>query len=359
MSENAIDQERLTHFIPFDCLSESHVRNICGQIKVISLPPARVLFKRGDRTDLAYFLITGSLDLTDASFQVRKFPADDDENYLALDNYSEHTVNAITTEPTVLYGIERNKLDLLMTWTQAAESMLGEDDDEHERDWMDALLGSDLFSQVPPQKIQQLFTKFEEAEVSLGEVVVTEGEPGDRFFVLKQGKAMVTRKQGNRDETLAAFGAGSFFGEDALISDTPRNATVTMTSDGVLMSLGKDDFRDLLQVSVVRSLSEDDVEKMEEDGDRAIVRIDVRLPMEYKHDRTAGARNIPLNELRRQIKSLEKDFLYVVSCDGGRRSELGAYLLTEAGLEAYALEHKAEPPADDAPAEPAPQESTE
>ena len=86
MTEQTIDLERLTQFIPFDCLSESHVRDICGQIQVINLPPARVLFKRSDRTDLAYFLIKGSVDLTDASFQVRKFPADADENYLALDN---------------------------------------------------------------------------------------------------------------------------------------------------------------------------------------------------------------------------------------------------------------------------------
>ena len=340
MTEQSIDLERLTDFIPFDCLSESHLRDISGQIQVMSMPPAKVLFKRGTAADLAYFLISGSLDLTDASFQVRKFPADDDENYLALDNYAEHTVNAISTEPTVVYAIERNKLDLLMTWTQAAESMLDEGDDEHERDWMDALLGSELFSQVPPQKIQTLFVKFEEREVSMGDKIISEGEPGDTFYVLKQGKAMVSRLQGSKEATIAALGAGNFFGEDALISDAPRNATVTMTSDGVLMALGADDFRDLLQASVVRKVSEEEAEKMEEDGDHAVVTIDVRLPMEFKHDRTPGARNIPLNELRRQLKSLEKDFVYLVTCDGGRRSELGAYLLTEAGLEAYVLERK-------------------
>lgn len=337
MTETPIDLEKLTHFIPFDCLSESHVRDICGQIQVISLPPARILFKRGDRSELAYFLISGAVDLTDASFQVRKFPFDDDENYLALDNYAEHTVNAITTMPSVVYAIERNKLDLLMTWTQAAESMLDIDADEHERDWMDSLLASDLFSQVPPQKIQQLFVKFEEKEVALGEDVITEGEPGNAFYVIKRGKAMVSRKQGSRAETLAGLGAGNFFGEDALISDTNRNATITMTSDGVLMMLGQEDFRELLHASVVRSVTEEELEKMEEEGDRACVTIDVRLPMEFKHDRTPGARNIPLTELRRQLKTLEKDFTYVVSCDGGRRSELGAYLLTEAGLDAYVL----------------------
>ena len=357
MSDNEIDLERLQEFIPFDCLSDSHLREISGQIKVMNLAPARLLFKRGQSTEEAFFLISGTLDLTDASFQVRKFTGDDDENYLALDNYAEHTVNAITAEPCIVYAIERNKLDLLMTWTQAAESMLDEDADEHERDWMDALLESELFQQIPPQKIQSLFVKFEEREVALGDVIVREGEPGDTFYVIKQGKAMVTRKQGAKDETLAALTTGNFFGEDALISDAPRNATVTMTSDGVLMCLGAEDFHDLLHSSVIRRLKEADVEKMEDEGDRAIVRIDVRLPMEFKHDRVPGARNIPLNELRRQVKSLEKDFVYVVSCDGGRRSELGTYLLTEAGLEAYSLERaKSAPPAETSDEEKAPSE---
>lgn len=338
MADSDIDLERLHDFIPFDCLSESHLRDIAGQIQVMKLAPARVLFKRGERSDMAYFLVAGAVDLIDAAFQVRKFPADDDENYLSLDNYPEHTVNAISTENSVIYAIERDKLDLLMTWTQAAESMLEDDDDSSERDWMDALLTSELFSQIPPQKIQSLFVKFEEIEVKLGQQVVKEGEPGDTFYVIKQGKAMVSRLQGNKQETLAALTTGNFFGEDALISDAPRNATVTMTSDGILMSLGKDDFRMLLQDSVIRRISEAQAEKMEEEGDRACVMLDVRLPMEFRHDRTGSARNIPLNELRRQVRSLEKDFVYVVCCDGGRRSELGAYLLTEAGLEAYVLE---------------------
>lgn len=338
MTGTDIDLQRLHQFIPFDCLSESHLRDIAGQIEVLKLGPSRVLFKRGDTADKAYFLIAGAMDLIDASFQVRKFPADDDENYLALDNYARHNVNAISTETSTVYAIGRDKLDLLMTWTQAAESMLEADADEGDRDWMDALLQSDLFAQIPPQRIQSLFVKFTERDVSLGECIVQEGEPGDTFYVIKRGKAMITRSKGAKQETIAALSSGHFFGEDALISDAPRNASVTMTSDGTLMILGKQDFSALLKDSVIRHVSEAELDRLEEEEDRAVVRIDVRLAMEFRHDRASGARNIPLNELRHQVRSLEKNFLYVVSCDGGRRSELGAYLLTEAGLEAYVLE---------------------
>lgn len=332
-----LDLEKLQEFMPFDCLTESHLREIQGQIEVIELPANKVVFKQGQSSRQALFLMQGAVDLTDKNYEVRHFPADDDENYLALDNYNQHTFNAITTEPTVFYGIERSHLDLLMTWTQAAEAML-DDEDEETSDWMDALLESDLFGQIPPAKIQSLFTKFEEREVELGETIVREGESGDTFYVIKEGKAMVTREESGKRKTLAALTAGNFFGEDALISETERNATVTMTSDGILMCLGKDEFRELLQETVIKRVTNDEMREMMEDGDRACVLLDVRLPMEFKHDRKPGAKNVPLTELRRELKNLEKDFVYVVSCDGGGRSQLGCYLLNEAGFEAYVLD---------------------
>ena len=148
---------------------------------------------------------------------------------------------------------------------------------------------------------------------------------------------MVPRVKGAKQETLAALSAGRFFGEDALISDSPRNATITMTSDGVLMCLGKNDFQAILQDSVIRHVTEDELDTMVLEADTACILVDVRLPMEFRHDRTPGARNLPLNELRREVQNLEKDFFYVV-CGDGRRSELGAYILSEAGLNAYVLD---------------------
>ena len=88
MSDDAtrIDLQRLKHFIPFDSLSDSHLAEIRARIHVLQLPPARLVFKRGQPAGQAMFLVSGAVDITDASFQVRPFPADDDENYLALDN---------------------------------------------------------------------------------------------------------------------------------------------------------------------------------------------------------------------------------------------------------------------------------
>jgi CRP-like cAMP-binding protein len=336
----APDVSRLNAFIPFDGLSLSHLREIEQQITVHRLPAGRLLFKRGQAGDRAYFLIDGELDLIDAGFTVRPFAADDDENYLAVDNYPRHTVNAITRDSATLYSIDRDKLDLLMAWTQATELVPGEQDSNGEdHNWMDALLASGLFAQMPPAKLHSLFVKFQPREVELGETVVREGESGETFYVIKRGKAMVSRAGAGAggDQPVAGLTAGRFFGEDALISDQPRNATVTMTSDGELMCLDKADFQAILQATVIRRLSEDQLEDRVLEGERAHVLIDVRLPMEARHDLIPGARNLPLNQLREQAPKLEKEFTYIL-CAEGRRSELGAYILSEAGLDAYVLD---------------------
>lgn len=329
------DLDRLSLFIPFDGLSPSHLREIRDQFQVHRLPAGRLLFKRGHRSDQAFFLIEGELDLIDAGYSVRVFAAADDENYLALDNYPRHTVNAITRDSAVLYSIDRDKLDLLMAWTQAPDLLPDDHPDDH--DWMDALLASGLLAQVPPAQLHALFVKFQPRPVQLGETVIEEGATGDTFYVIKRGKAMVTRAGAAGSEPLAALSAGRFFGEDALISDQPRNATVTMTSDGELMCLDKGDFQALLQASVIRRLSEDQLDTLVLEGERPLVLVDVRLPMEARHDMIPGARNLPLHELRQRAGRLERAFTYVL-CAEGRRSELGAYILSEAGLDALVLD---------------------
>lgn len=343
MTDQLQDTEfkRLKEFTPFDSLSDAHLRDLAPKLAVARLGKGKVLFKRGQQDSRSHFLIQGTVDLADAAFVVRQLAADDPENYLALDNYPEHRVSAITGSDCVVISVDRDHLDLVLTWSQAAESMEDEDvGSEEDRDWMEALLASDLFAQVPPANIQQLFVKFQEREVKLGDAIIREGDDGDCFFVIKSGRALVSRGTGSNSKTLAALKNGACFGEDALIGETKRNATVTMTTDGTIMALDKDSFIKLLKEPVIQNVTEEQYLKMVDEAEEGVVLIDVRLPLEFKHDHMAHARNIPLPELRREMRDLEKVFTYVLTCDGGRRSEIAAYLLNEAGLRALVLKRK-------------------
>lgn len=338
---DTVDVERLQHFVPFDSLSLNHLRLLATQVERLQLPPTRVLFKRGQQTEQAYFLTEGSVDLADASFQIRHFDATDDENYLALDDYDTHSVSAITTANSEVFALPRSLLALINDWVQIGGEAEDENEEETEEEsWMDALLASGLFAQIPPTKIQSLFARFEACEVTTGETVIQEGDAGDTFYVIKQGYALVRKQHGNSNKTLACIRPGQFFGEDALISDRPRGASIVMASDGKLMRLGKEDFRSLLQDSVIRHLSEEELEKLQEESDRPCILLDIRPEMDARHDRIPGARNIPLSELRKPQGQLEKSFIYAICGDTGSNAELGAYLLSDAGFEAYVLDRK-------------------
>ena len=62
-----------------------------------------------------------------------------------------------------------------------------------------------------------------------GEVVVTQGEPGNDFFIIVEGTAVVTqyRNEGEEPVEVGRLGPSDYFGEIALILDRPRAATVT------------------------------------------------------------------------------------------------------------------------------------
>lgn len=339
-NSDTIDIGKLKGFIPFDYLSEHVIQELAAQIRCHQLDKGKILFKRGETDNECHFLIEGSLDIADDIFNITKVEGSHEDNYLALDNSSAiHRSSAITTSSCTFYSIGRDHLDLVTTWAQLAEDLdeESEDDTEH-RDWMDALLTSALFTKIPPSNIQKLLVRFSEQEVTIGKVIIKEDEDGDEFYVIKEGRALVTRGEGKKEQTLAALQTGDCFGEDALIAESVRNATVTMASNGTLMVLGKQDFNELLKEPVIKRISLEELHIQKEEGDKGTVVIDVRMPQEYRHDHLKDSKNLPLNNFREQLKQLSRDFHYVVYCDGGRRSEVAAYIMNEDGFDAVCLD---------------------
>jgi rhodanese-related sulfurtransferase len=134
---------------------------------------------------------------------------------------------------------------------------------------------------------------------------------------------------------LAELSGGDAFGEEALISENKRNATITMLTDGVLMRLGKSDFIELMKEPLNSKIGYAEAVKLVEEG---AVWLDVRLPSEFSNGSLPGSINLPLFFLRKKADEISDVRRYIMVCDTGRRSASAAYLLAERGFDVYVLE---------------------
>ncbi len=107
-----------------------------------------------------------------------------------------------------------------------------------------------------------------------------------------------------------------------------------MLTDGVLMRLNKENFRELLNEPLVQWISYRDACALVAAGGRWL---DVRLPSEHQNLAIDGSINIPLYFIRLKLSTLDRDTKYVVYCDTGRRSSAAAFILVERGFDARVL----------------------
>jgi MFS family permease len=103
---------------------------------------------------------------------------------------------------------------------------------------LDLLRQIPIFRPLPSPVLEQLARELQPVHVPAGTEIVRQGERGDRFYVVQRGRVDV-RVDGRPAEPLQA---GMFFGEIALLRDTPRTATVTAGTDTDLLALDRDEF---------------------------------------------------------------------------------------------------------------------
>jgi len=197
------------------------------------------------------------------------------------------------------------------------------------RDWVARMRHIMAFRNMPPANVKALLERMERVPVRAGEVVVQQGDEGDYYYVLTDGKARVTRTV-----ELAELDPGATFGEEALISGGHRNATVTMESTGTVMRLAKRDFDELLKEPLIDWVPPEEARKLVAQG---AYWLDVRHAREHQHQRLPGAINIPLHELRSRIGELDQGHHYLCYCKTGRRSSAAAFLLSQHGYKASVL----------------------
>jgi CRP-like cAMP-binding protein len=102
----------------------------------------------------------------------------------------------------------------------------------------------ELLAGLPGETLMKLAKRLEREEIAPGTVIVREGDPGDRFYVLFAGMLSVSNTAMGRRDVLRP---GDYFGEVALTMDVPRTATVTAITPAVVASCDRATFDEFLR----------------------------------------------------------------------------------------------------------------
>ncbi|HUX73894.1 MAG TPA: cyclic nucleotide-binding domain-containing protein [Steroidobacteraceae bacterium] len=339
MDERPIDLAVLKTFSPLDGLKAENLRALARKTQVKSLDAGRLLFKEGDTDKRTFYLVAGTVDYRADDRAIGSVRAGSAEARAALAPGLPRRFSARAATDIEYILIDSDVLDVLLTWDQTGQYEVTELNAESlgiEGDWMTTLLQTKAFHRIPPANIQAIFMRMQRINYRAGDVVIKQGAEGDYFYVVVAGKCTVTRETPLNKEgiKLAELGPGDSFGEEALIAEAKRNATVVMATEGSLMRLGKQDFQTLLNEPLLQWLDYDQAKEIIGRGGKWL---DVRLPSEFQNLRIDEAINIPLYFIRLKLNTLDKNTPYVVCCDTGRRSSAAAYILSERGFEAYVL----------------------
>lgn len=328
--------DNLSHLSPFSGMEAESLAQV-QSLAHLETYPRSARSVDFDWTHKVTYLIKGELkvDYPDGRMKVLVGGHAESMSPLIRNRVTPRAMRPITDISLVWF--DENALDILLTWDQLVPGNQGDMADWRSMSGIfDARqLSLGTFSCLPPAHIESLLSCFKRQRVAAGEVIIQQGDPGDCYYVIERGRARVTRDIAGARMKLADIKAGDAFGEEALISETVRNATVTMETDGELLRLEGADFIRLLKEPLLQKIDAATALRHAQEGARWL---DVRFPAEYQHDGLPGATNIPLNELRNALPNLDPAPEYIVYCQTGRRSSAAAFLLSQRGFRAFLLD---------------------
>ena len=234
---------------------------------------------------------------------------------------------------TVLGRINPARLDFLLSWESLSTD---KPSDDSFRQWLSGLRNPLIFGQLPLENAHAIFRRLRPVTAKDGEVIFDMREEAEQFYFIEQGQAELWRP-GLYDDELKltkVLGVGDYFGEEALLTGELRNARVKMLGESRLLVLDKVDFDELINTPMIDRVSAKVAKAMLDEGAQLL---DIRYEDEYEMDYIPGCILIPLLELRERVDELESDKDYVVYCHSGKRSCVGAMILSEHKLNAVSL----------------------
>ena len=328
----------LRQYCYFSCLSDGALEAVSKKLELVKLPAKTLIIEEGAPADAFYMVSRGEVGVTKKNKWGQTATvavAGHGESFgeMALLTCSPRFCSVTAKTDVTLLKLSKNDFDEIV---RADAEFAGLMVDRHQRYYRyHDIKTAQPFSLLPPEKMSALLDKFKDLTYAPGEEIIREGGKGGEYYIIKSGKVAVLKKMMNDEaEHVATLEDGEGFGEEALITGSPRSATVRAIDETAVWTLSKADFDSIVKSSFLEEVYPEDVDP---EADRSTTFLDVRMKMEYDEERIPGAVNIPLDELRRRYTELDRSKEYYVYCLMGARSATAAFLMNTQGIKARSI----------------------
>ena len=250
-------------------LDDTQLSNIFSVMQKVVVSRGETIIKQGEDGNKFYVVDAGSFDVYVSAKESKKSTVvmtyEDQGSFgeLALMYGKPRAATIVAKTDGVLWSLDRRAFRRLVM-KSSAKSLMG------------TLKGVEVLKSLKQKDLVLLADALTEVTFKVGTYVITQGEVGDKFYVIQSGEVKCTVADGDKQKEVLRLGAGSYFGERALLSSKPRAANVIATKKLKCLQISRAAFEDIL--GPLSSIIEEDQKRRESRG-RKITR---KASVQYK-----------------------------------------------------------------------------
>jgi CRP-like cAMP-binding protein len=235
----------------FAALNEDQVKVLCGHFSIVNYVAGRKIILLGTVADSFYIILSGKTRVVITNTYgeerlVNVLSAGDCFGEIALIENVPCTATVIAASPLSLLKLERRHFDEFLAALPLERKRIT-DLIRHGK----LLMSIPLFTYLSPDQLSFLIEHCKVESFKKDEVIFRQGDPGDKFYIIKEGAATICRAEEDERVLSKTIGKGSVFGEIALVKNLPRTARVVAASDLCVLSITKNCFYELIGKSIL------------------------------------------------------------------------------------------------------------
>lgn len=214
------------HFL-FTSLSEESITNLIVDIRLFSFGPQEIVFEQNSPGHYFYIILSGRVEVVVNGNRKKIMGKTEQFGELALLHDSMRTATIKTIENCHVWVLSRESFQV------AVQSVNKKRYDENKQ-FIESI---SIFQSLTKKQKENLLLLLATQEFMDGQRIVVEGDPGSMLYIIKKGCVVCTKS----GKEIRKLWPGDFFGEQALLYNTERTATVTSVGKTTLLSLGSDE----------------------------------------------------------------------------------------------------------------------